>query len=412
MDFTMAAQMDLPRTKTMDGKAWLGLLLAAWGSVVGVQGSQGPALLRIPAGAGSDGILEATAVSDDGEVVAGVVRRDTEDRAVRWTLVTGVVDLGTLPGTWAAEASDLSGDGTRVVGTSGNGRDGEGYGGDPIPFLWIQGKGTGPLESRSRKEEEPEFSFAEAISGDGRVVVGGSMSAAFRWTRETGFQSLGALTGSQHAVATGTNEDGSLVVGRCRMADGGTLFLWRAGTGMQPILETRESYWGTPVRLSRDGSTVVGEADQRAFRWTEKKGKRDLGVLPGHAFSAARGVSGDGAIVVGTSTRRDHTQNRAFFWTAPSWIRDLDEYLQEIGMDTTGWVLEEAVDISADGTVILGNGTYDGERCAFLLTGLPPLTEASLLLEPHFPTGFSLVALSWMAWYLVWRNRGAKSEKS
>lgn len=404
--------MDPPRIQTMGGKAWLVLLLAVWGSVARVQASPGPVIFRIASEDRRAGVLQANAVSDDGKVVVGVARTETEDWAFRWTEATGVVDLGTLPKTWAAEASDVSGDGRRVTGTSGNGADGEGYGGDPVPFLWILGKGIGPLKAVSGKPMTPDFSSAEAISGDGRVVVGGGMNSAYRWTQEAGFQSLGRLPGSEHAVATGTNEDGSIVVGRCQMVDGYTLFRWCADKGMQSILEARRAFWGTPTRVSRDGSTVVGEAEHRAFRWTERKGRRDLGVLPGDAFATAQGVSGDGAIVVGTSTSRDYEQNRAFFWTEKSWIRDLDEYLQQIGMNTNGWVLEEAVDISADGTVLLGNGTFEGERSPFLVTGLPPLTEANLSLKPHLPTGFALAILTWMAWRLVWRRRGAGTEKS
>jgi probable HAF family extracellular repeat protein len=69
-------------------------------------------------------------------------------------------------------------------------------------------------------------SFANAVSADGSVVVGGALNPidirgevayegyrAFRWTRAGGMQDLGTLPGGNWSEAWGVSADGSVVVG-------------------------------------------------------------------------------------------------------------------------------------------------------------------------------------------------------
>jgi len=86
-------------------------------------------------------------------------------------------------------------------------------------------------------------------------------------------------------------------------------------------------------------------------------------------------------------------------------MRDLQSYLEELGMDLTGWELQEAVGISPDGKVIVGNGEYQGQTSIFLITGLPPLTEAGPESFPVEATALSLLVLGWMAWSLGFRRK-------
>src|SRR5881275_331543 len=57
--------------------------------------------------------------------------------------------------------------------------------------------------------------------------------------------------------------------------------------------------------VSGDGSVVVGTSSSdsglQTFRWTSGTGMVGLGVLPGGNLSDPRGVSGDGSVVVGYS---------------------------------------------------------------------------------------------------------------
>ena len=81
-----------------------------------------------------------------------------------------------------------------------------------------------------------------------------------------------------------------------------------------------------------------------------------LGDLPGGAFSSvACGVSSDGSVVVGWS--RTAAGNTAFIWDATRGMRDLRFVLaDDFNVDPNGWVLETARGISADGSMIIGQG--------------------------------------------------------
>jgi probable HAF family extracellular repeat protein len=84
-----------------------------------------------------------------------------------------------------------------------------------MAFRWAPSSGFqllgdlpgGPLSSR-----------ANAISGNGQVIVGGSQttssSEAFRWTAADGMQSIGNAPGGGEAQALAVNQDGSVIVGQ------------------------------------------------------------------------------------------------------------------------------------------------------------------------------------------------------
>ena len=96
-----------------------------------------------------------------------------------------------------------------------------------------------------------------------------------------------------------------------------------------------------------------------------------LGSIPGGGpVTPARGVSadgevvigfgesGDGALVVGYNsvTTEDGPSYMASIWDDANGMRALDELLNELGVDLTGWTLQEAQAISDDGLTIVGHG--------------------------------------------------------
>jgi len=130
--------------------------------------------------------------------------------------------LGDLPGgEFASSASDISADGSTVVGTSISGSGSE-------AFIWdstngMQGLGDLPGGQYS--------SFAWDISADGSTVVGyadaGSFEA-FIWNSTDGMQELDVflishgidITGWELTVARGISEDGLTIVGHGRNPNG------------------------------------------------------------------------------------------------------------------------------------------------------------------------------------------------
>ena len=67
----------------------------------------------------------ATAVSADGSIVFGTTNTASGTQTFRWSVGTGMVSLGTLPGTTFSEPRSVSGDGSVLVGYSGNAFDHE-----------------------------------------------------------------------------------------------------------------------------------------------------------------------------------------------------------------------------------------------------------------------------------------------
>jgi probable HAF family extracellular repeat protein len=100
---------------------------------------------------------------------------------------------------------------------------------------------------------------------------------------------------------------------------------------------------------------VVGEATVggfwHAFRWTAATGMVDLGTLGGPE-SAAFAVNGDGSVIVGSSLTSQSTgSDHAFRWTAKTGMQDISKLVNA----PQRLILQSAIGVSADGTVITGN---------------------------------------------------------
>lgn len=105
--------------------------------------------------------------------------------------------------------------------------------------------------------------------------------------------------------------------------------------------------------ISGDGTTVVGESNNQAFRWTTATpgSLEPLGFLPGGAGSAGRGASADGSVVVGWSGTPNGV--RAFRWTS---VAGMDP---PNGLGTLGGASpsSRARGVSDDGSVVVGRSS-------------------------------------------------------
>ena len=283
---------------------------------------------------------QAWGVSGDGKVVVGQLSRlGTDTRAFRWTATQGMLDLGTLGGA-NSEAYAASGDGSAIVGratnTSGNYR----------PFRWTPIGGMQNLPS-----SPPEFVSGDAldVSADGNSVVG-VFGFAERWTTTGGLEDLGNFS------SRGISSDGQVVVG-----NNGHAVRWSPAGGIQDLgtVGGTESFADD---ASGNGSVVVGQSRDRdgfwkAFRWTVAAGMRDIGTLGG-PMAAAYNLSDDGSVVVGRAlTSGNSASDRAYRWTPKRGMQNLQQLLQNTGVTSvSGWILLGATGVSADGTVIVGEG--------------------------------------------------------
>jgi len=298
----------------------------------------------------------ATDVSADGTVIIGFSYDPTisgNRRAFRWTRAEGIQDLGTLGGTQSA-AYNISLDGTVVVGWAHNA---DGY---LRAFRWTPTQGMQDLGTLGGNE-----SAAFGISADSTVIVGYAHNAdgylrAFRWTPTQGMQDLGTLGGNESA-AFGVSADGTVIVGYAHNTNGHRrAFRWTQETGLQEIPNAFGGRESICYSASANGTVVVGQArnasgDWRAFRWTPEEGVQDLGT-PGLTWSWGQDVSADGTVVVGYVYDRNEPLNRyiAFRWTQGMGADNLS--LSYGSLLTDGSLLIIANALSPDGRYIVGEG--------------------------------------------------------
>jgi probable HAF family extracellular repeat protein len=241
--------------------------------------------------------------------------------------------LGTLPNAWGSWANGVSVSGSVVVG----------YSGSPSfsrAFRWSGGNMT---DLGIPSGGGWVSSVANGVSGDGLVVVGyanktqANSNAAFRWSGGS-MTTLGKLKGGAYSEALAANTNGSVVIGTSDSASGPRAFRWAGGTMLS------------------------------------------LGTLPGQPSSYGRAVSGDGLKVVGyasdgsmevlAASGSQLTTGRAFLWTSTGMV-DLNTYLPALGLDLTGWTLREARGISGDGATVVGWGWHNGEPEAWVARLVP-----------------------------------------
>lgn len=134
------------------------------------------------------------------------------------------------------------------------------------------------------------------------------------------------------------------------------LLLSVGSASAQPTIQSlgvpQGSTWASPMGVSRDGSVVVGNASNGAFRWTEAGG---IQPLPG--MTSAVDVSDDGLIVCGTGIAQSGRQH-AFLWSSATGAMDLGSLTPGAPhYEEPAW----STAISRDGTAIIGKGaSVDG----------------------------------------------------
>lgn len=345
----------------------------------------------------------ATGVSSDGSSVSGNSSStssssipNVDSEGYRWKAPGGMLKFGFLPLTsQASTATGVSADGTIGTGFAAFGLGSS----SNRAILWVEGSGLtnlGTLSGGSFK-----YSEGRGISDDGSRLVGQSSSSSgfrgFYWTAgvnggsatmlNLGVVSSGNLGGISEA--NGISGNGLMVVGSSTALTG------TPATETQPEMVTSQQTQafkysvatsrvglgdlaGGPVdssafATSLDGSVIVGYGTpgtsiNHGVIWTDS-GMMSVGDLPGGA-SACRlyDITEDGLIAVGLGN--DDIGRAAVIWDEENGLRKLSTLISGLGVDLTGWTLETAEGISADGDVIVGNGINpDGNKEAWRLTG-------------------------------------------
>ena len=323
---------------------------------------------------------EGYGVSGDGKVALGMSLISGGigglSVAFGWSQSTIVPIFDALGG--SAYAWGASGDGAVIVGYADYGAF------SPLgvqAFVYTATSGGVLLGDFAANTGVPR-SFARAISADGTTIAGTGTSSrgteAFVLRLSDGqFVGLGALSQANFTSwAYGVAGDGSVVVGASySAAQELQAFRWTAAGGIQGLgflaSPPNLARWGQAEAVSADGNVVIGECRSNnsqngleAFRWTPSAGMVGLGDLDGGSFqSFAFAASRNGSVIVGRATIEGvagpfggGSAPRAFIWDAAHGMRDLQQVLQDAGAPITGWKLQEARGVSADGRTIVGTG--------------------------------------------------------
>ncbi|HWL93152.1 MAG TPA: hypothetical protein VNT79_06430, partial [Phycisphaerae bacterium] len=192
------------------------------------------------------------------------------------------------------------------------------------------------------------------LIGDSAFVGGNNVIAAITQSCVVPpcFQGLGDLPGGAFdSSAYSLSGDGTTVVGRSAQSAGFEAIRWQAETGMVGLGDLPGgTFFGLADDVSGNGDVVAGTSDSEtssgypyeAFRWTSATGVTGLGG-GGFSRSTARGISENGAIIVGWGDMGDIAM--PFRWTSATGMQALPIPPGQLGV---------AMAISNDGQKMYG----------------------------------------------------------
>jgi alpha-tubulin suppressor-like RCC1 family protein len=264
--------------------------------------------------------FQLNGLSGDGSVAVGhqndPVFHSTPDQPVRWTEANGIEYLDKGGSAVPVSATNISSDGSTIVGYAGYYYPGFYSGAGTSACYWPDAF-FAPSQLRTLDPLPGGLhARANAASADGGVIVGYSDSAAqpgvpkaVRWVRE-GFTwqnlySVHELDSSLSSIATeatAVSADGSRIVGTIGggFSGGGTAFVWDAENGQQ-VLQTALIHGGANVNagwssldeangISADGLYIVGTGTRASFQKEAFRAKLPL-IPPTPTISAIADVT-------------------------------------------------------------------------------------------------------------------------
>ncbi|MBL8857662.1 MAG: hypothetical protein JNL28_04035 [Planctomycetes bacterium] len=192
---------------------------------------------------------------------------------------------------------------------------------------------------------------------NGNVVVVGTSSGsggAFMWTPLGGAVEIGSSVQTAGGLVR-ISRDGTTIVGEDIFGGLSQAAIWAGGTTWNAVPALPGSSGTVKARLGNvngDGTVIVGlgySASNAAhpFKWTNGVGTIDLQPFFSSPTSRAFGVSDDGAVIAGWE---DASVRQGARWVGG--VRTLFTF--------SGQPCGEANAVSSDGTIIVGTRTYSG----------------------------------------------------
>jgi len=284
------------------------------------------------------------------------------------------------------------------------------------------------IESLGYIYVEDQGGIGGGISFDGGTIVGDSGHEGMIWREESGMTSypeggigevlevadltpdsstvaLSAVGGRYRAVIddgvtplsntpVSINSDASYVAGR-HSSNGGfdnDGALWCDDLPLV-IVDEISTHAEQFSDVSADGSICTFPNSTQFQYWKEGVGIVELpGLYQNSSGDNAVALSADGQVLVGTCRELGGPPfgTSAVIWTAETGTRRIKDVLISLGVNVGNFFLNEATDISADGTTICGNGsesfgfTNEGWMCHIPRTALSPYSARPNYVKPIF----------------------------
>lgn len=259
------------------------------------------------------------------------------------------------------------------------------------------------------------YSSGWSISADGGTVggnawKGGWYAHAVAWNADEGFMDLGTLYPDDNAStrAEAISGDGSIIVGYQDFNGPWKAAVWRKNPagGYYPNVHLLFDPLGDPndeenqlamaTAISSNGVWIGGQGDYvtngQPWIWSEDTGVVLLGTID-DLEGTVTGINHDGSVVVGFFGGLPWIPRVPFIWTQANGIQNLNEYAtQTLGVDMAGTTIETPMDLSENGLFVVGMafdpnfGEWGGEQRAFRLQ----LGETSTPQDTIVPAASSL----------------------
>lgn len=393
------------------------------------------------------------AVQNAGMIVAvGTASQNVMgDTAVAWVswnsadpLVTLPQDSAPGPGNQFVAARAITPDGAVIGGSAWTTTSSYTPGTYRSAALWTHSAGPlvlttiGVLGPNQDSPGQPAgYAAVNALSADGSVAYGfstygnGGYQQAFRYTASGGMVGLGFLT--QNGVtdvqsvptARGVSADGAVMVGTSYTAanggvvgPGGLAFKYTVSgsTGTMSALTLATGMtWSYALALTPTAGTIVGWTGSDAagdngqlVRWTNGGTQTELLGTPDPTASVniLGGVTADGQVMAVDLLTA--TTSTTYIRNSNGWF-NLVTALSTSGVDLSHWASLDVEGLSADGTLIWGDGTLQNGAIEGWIATLPAGYLAGLTPVPE-PAHMALAAgLLGLGAVLGWRRRKQNS---
>lgn len=336
--------------------------LAALTAACAAQANSQPSFITIGDLPGGFHNSIAGGTSQDGSVVTGYSYSSNGLSGFRWTLNDGMTMLPTIFNTGSYSGSKVSPSGAIIIGTDGG-----------LGAVWSDSLGAVSIGDVPGGAER---SFLYAVNDAGFAVGQGShdrnefnapLYRAIKWTPEGGLETL-PLPGGDSDLATNSRAWSVLDDGRVFGQSASGAWLYSESTGFE-MLEGAEYM----TRSNSDGTFfggTYGPGGSKPVYWTREEGLRFLPLMDGHDGGNFFGMSDDGSVIVGVSFGPSSVGQ--VIWLNQSEPIRIVDFAASLGLDMEGWVVTNVIDVSADGSTIVGSARHTswetGRSEGFVLT--------------------------------------------